>query len=129
MIQELIDTESNYVGVLHVLQDSFMIPMSKVLSKEILDKIFPCIPELVGIHDHFLARLREATALSPTVRLSDVFLEARKPFLVYAHYCSSLSNPKDMLDGISRENPEFKQLLKVSKFILDQNIAYLLGKK
>lgn len=117
VIRELIDTETNYLGVLKALRDIFMAPMSAALSEDQLRTIFPRIKELVQIHDLFLDRLREATSASPTVKLSQVLLEARKPFLLYGEYCSCITNAVDTLRGLTRKNPEMEQMVHVSKVL------------
>lgn len=43
VIRELIDTESNYLDVLHALKYKFMQPMEKLLSREELKMIYPKI--------------------------------------------------------------------------------------
>lgn len=43
VIRELLDTESNYLDVLHALKDKFMLPMEKMLSREELKQIYPKI--------------------------------------------------------------------------------------
>lgn len=117
VIRELIDTETNYLGVLKALRDIFMVPMAAALSEDKLRIIFPRIRDLYDIHDRFLDRLREATSSSPTVKLSQVLLEARKPFLLYGEYCSCITNAIDTLRGLTRKNPEIEQMVYVSKVL------------
>lgn len=114
MIRELVDTEANYLGVLHGLRDTFMTPMSNLLGEDELNKIFPCIRKLVDIHERFLEKLRDATSKSPTIEISDAVLEVRRPFLLYGEYFSRISNSLETLQGVTRENPDFKALLNVS---------------
>lgn len=125
MIRELIDTENNYLKVLKALRDKFMAPMESVLSEDLLRIIFPRIKQLVQIHELFLDRLREATATSPTVKLSQVLLEARKPFLLYGEYCSCITNAVDTLRGLISKNPEIQQLVHVSKRLGDTIMMFL----
>lgn len=95
-----------------------MKPMSAVLSKDALRKIFPCIQELVEIHEQLLGRLREATSMFPSVQISEAVLEVRIPFLVYGEYLSGISNPLETIQGVVREYPECKRILDVSIFLI-----------
>lgn len=59
-IYEFILTESNHCQVLKVIQKIFIEGMFKYLSlpKEIVDRIFPFIDELIDLHFRFLEELR-----------------------------------------------------------------------
>lgn len=115
VIRELVDTETNYLAVLKALRDVFMTPLTGTLPDDKLRVIFPCIIELVNIHDRFLERLREATSINPSFKLSQVLLEARKPFLLYGEYCSCITVAVDTLRGLCRKNPEIEQMVHVSR--------------
>ena len=59
-IYEVIITESNHCQVLKVIQKIFVEGMYKYLnlSKEVVDRIFPCIDKMIEIHMAFLEELR-----------------------------------------------------------------------
>lgn len=98
-----------------------MAPMATVVTEDILRTIFPRIKDLVEIHDGFLDKLRDATSASPSMKLSQVLLESRKPFLMYGEYCSCITNAVDTLRGLTRKKPEFEQLVHVSKELYYQS--------
>lgn len=97
---------------------TFRTPMAALLSKDDLRAIFPRIEDLCKIHEHFLDRLRDATSASPTVKLSEVLLEVRAPFLVYGEYCSSITNAVEVLRTVTKKNAAVDQLVLVSGYEL-----------
>ncbi|XP_065082479.1 protein vav isoform X3 [Ochlerotatus camptorhynchus] len=111
VIKELVDTETNYLDALLALKYKFMQPLERVLAKDVLRIIFPCIKELVDIHEKFLAKLRETVAVDSKLKLSVVFLEFREPFLIYGDYCSSMTNATDMLREVCKKSSNVEQIV------------------
>lgn len=97
------------------LKYKFMQPLERALTKEVLRIIFPCIKELVDIHEKFLAKLKEAVAVDSKLKLSVVFLEFREPFLIYGDYCSSMTNATDMLREVCKKSSNVEQIVNVRK--------------
>lgn len=115
VIKELVDTETNYLDALMALKYKFMQPLERALTKEVLRIIFPCIKELVDIHEKFLAKLKEAVAVDSKLKLSVVFLEFREPFLIYGDYCSSMTNATDMLREVCKKSSNVEQIVNQSQ--------------
>lgn len=111
MIRELIDTEANYLEVLHALKTKFMTPMEKQLSHDEIKILFPKIRELVEIHGKFLERLKDASRPNAKCKLSQVFLEFREPFLIYGDYCSNMTCSTDTLRDVCARNASIEQLV------------------
>ncbi|KAL9881636.1 protein vav isoform X2 [Glossina fuscipes] len=113
VIRELIDTESNYLDVLNALKTKFMAPLERYLNPEELRQIFPRIKELADIHTKFLDKLRDSLQPHAKVKMSQVFLEFREPFLIYGEYCSCLLGAIDYLADICKKNQIIDQLVQV----------------
>uniref|UniRef100_A0A1B0FIB5 Protein vav n=1 Tax=Glossina morsitans morsitans TaxID=37546 RepID=A0A1B0FIB5_GLOMM len=113
VIRELIDTESNYLDVLNALKTKFMAPLERYLNPEELRQIFPRIKELADIHTKFLDKLRDSLQSHAKVKMSQVFLEFREPFLIYGEYCSCLLGAIDYLADICKKNQIIDQLVQV----------------
>ncbi|XP_055613942.1 protein vav isoform X2 [Uranotaenia lowii] len=111
VIKELVDTETNYLEALMALKYKFMQPLERVLSKEAIRIVFPCIKELVDIHEKFLDKLREAVQPDSKSKLSSVFLEFREPFLIYGDYCSSMTGATDMLRDVCKKMSNVEQII------------------
>ncbi|XP_055534796.1 protein vav isoform X3 [Wyeomyia smithii] len=111
VIKELIDTESNYLDALMALKYKFMQPLERILPKEVIRCIFPCIKELVDIHEKFLTNLRECLQPNSKIKLSTVFLEFREPFLLYGDYCSSMTSATDTLRDICKKSDNVEQIV------------------
>uniref|UniRef100_A0A2M4AW53 Putative rho guanine nucleotide exchange factor vav3 n=2 Tax=Anopheles triannulatus TaxID=58253 RepID=A0A2M4AW53_9DIPT len=114
VIKELLDTEKNYLEALNALKLVFMKPLEKLLSKEDIRAIFPCIKELVEIHSKFLERLHEACSPGAKLKLSATFLEFREPFLIYGEYCSSMTSAVDTLREVCKKASIVEQTVVVS---------------
>ncbi|XP_053666591.1 protein vav [Anopheles marshallii] len=109
VIKELLDTEKNYLEALNALKYVFMQPLEKLLSKEDIRAIFPCIRELVEIHNKFLDRLHEAVCPGSKLKLSTTFLEFREPFLIYGEYCSSMTSAVETLREVCKKSNTVEQ--------------------
>lgn len=74
---------------------------------------FVFLKDLAEIHSKFLDKLREAVLPNTKVKLSQVFLDFREPFLIYGEYCSNLINAIDALGDICKRNSLIEQLVQV----------------
>lgn len=63
-----------------------------------------CFQELHEIHKDFLQDLLKACSQYSSLSLSDVFLEWRDKFLVYADYCANLTTAQDRIQEICNQN-------------------------
>ncbi|XP_055630616.1 protein vav isoform X2 [Toxorhynchites rutilus septentrionalis] len=111
VIKELVDTETNYLEALNALKYKFLQPLERILSKDIIVVIFPCIKELADIHEKFLEKLQEAAMVNSKAKLSTVFLEFREPFLIYGDYCSSMTSATDTLRDVCKKSSEVDQII------------------
>ena len=77
-IYEFIVTESNHCQVLKVIQKIFVEGMYKYLNmpRDIVERIFPCVDELIDIHFRFLEQLRIRQSESPIVEtIADILIQ------------------------------------------------------
>ncbi|KPU72665.1 uncharacterized protein Dana_GF15994, isoform B [Drosophila ananassae] len=123
VIRELIDTESNYLDVLNALKTKFMLPLERHLNQDELKAIFPRIRELADIHTNFLHKLRESLTPNAKIKMAQVFMEFREPFLIYGEYCSCLLGAIDNLADVCKKNQIIDQL--VQKCERDYNVGKL----
>ncbi|KMZ10594.1 protein vav isoform X1 [Drosophila simulans] len=123
VIRELIDTESNYLDVLTALKTKFMGPLERHLNQDELRLIFPRIRELADIHTKFLDKLRESLTPNAKVKMAQVFLDFREPFLIYGEFCSLLLGAIDYLADVCKKNQIIDQL--VQKCERDYNVGKL----
>jgi guanine nucleotide exchange factor VAV len=92
-----------------------MQPLEKLLSKDEIKIIFPRIKDLADIHKKFLEKLKDAVSPSPKIKLSQVFLEFREPFLIYGDYCSNMTNATDTLRDVCKKSTIIEQQVLVSE--------------
>lgn len=90
VVDELVQTEKNYVDVLATLFRCFMRPLSHVMKPEDFNIVFSGIKELSVIHRGFQNQLRKAVIPGSPIQLSDVFIAEKEKFLVYGEYCANL---------------------------------------
>lgn len=70
--------------------------------------------ELADIHTKFLDKLRESLLLNAKMKMSQVFLEFREPFLIYGEYCSCLLGAIDYLGDVCKKNQIIEKLVQVN---------------
>lgn len=113
VINELVETEKNFLLVLKALRYKFMQPMEKLLKGD-TPIIFPRIRELLDLHQDLYDRFIEATKPHPKVKLSSVFIDFRERFLIYGDYCSKLTLATDTLREVCKTDSEINELVNVS---------------
>ncbi|VVC33602.1 Hypothetical protein CINCED_3A016799 [Cinara cedri] len=104
VINELVETEKNYVDVLQTLLKCFIKPLSKIMKEDDFFTIFQGIKELYEVHKDFHHDLIKACSSYSTLRLSDVFLNWKDKFLVYADYCANLTTAQDRIQDVCSQN-------------------------
>ncbi|XP_050546450.1 protein vav [Daktulosphaira vitifoliae] len=104
VINELVETEKNYVDVLQTLIKCFIKPLSKIMKDNDFSVIFQGVKELYEIHKEFHQDLMKACSQFSSLRLSDVFLNWKDKFLVYADYCANLTTAQDRIQDLCNHN-------------------------
>ena len=120
-IYELIVTESNHCQVLKVIQKIFVECMYKHLnmSKEIVDRIFPCLDELIDLHFKFLTDLRIRQAEGNVVEtVADILVEqfsgesAFKWKDAYGTFCSQHNEAVTLYKEMVKNDRRFQQFVR-----------------
>ncbi|XP_071447669.1 protein vav isoform X2 [Hetaerina americana] len=118
VINELVETEGNYIQVLATVLHHFKRPLSSVLREEDSAIIFAGIKELSEIHTGFHDQLRIACGFSSPdgnvlthkeLRLGDVFMTWREKFLMYGDYCTNLPKAQELLQSICSRSESINQ--------------------
>ncbi|KAK8396713.1 hypothetical protein O3P69_005000 [Scylla paramamosain] len=111
-LQELVETEHNYVEALNMLCRKFLEPLRRVLNEEQIKKIFGKIPELSTIHQVLHKGLKEAQNNNSAGKtIADVFLENQERLIIYAEYCANLAAAQQELEDVMNNNEEAKNLI------------------
>lgn len=109
VINELVETEKNYVDVLSTLNRCFLRPLANALKEDDFRIIFFGIKELCEIHAGFHSQLRKAVAPGSLCRLSEVFLNWREKFLIYGDYCANLTAAQACIQDVCSRNDAINQ--------------------
>ncbi|KAG7304527.1 hypothetical protein JYU34_011476 [Plutella xylostella] len=128
VFMELLQTESNYVGILHTIVTLFKQPLEEMAEedcangKEIallnnteLKIIFGNLPPIYELHQRMLEELRYAAAhWSEETSIGRLMLR-HTPDMVRAYppFVNFFENTKEMLHSCDRENPRFHAFLKI----------------
>lgn len=107
VINELVETEKNYIDVLSTLQRCFIRPLATVLKEEEIKTIFGGIKELYEIHVGFHSQLTKAVTRGTHYRLSEAFLNWREKFLTYGDYCANLTLAQGKIQELSARDDIF----------------------
>ncbi|KZC06654.1 Protein ECT2, partial [Dufourea novaeangliae] len=119
---ELVQTESNYVGILSTIMTLFKSPLEDLIdtSGELLNGteakiIFGNFPPIYEVHKKMLEELRySATHWMEDISIGNIFLKFA-PDLVKAYppYVNFFENTKEMLDQCDQNKPRFHAFLKI----------------
>ncbi|XP_032670803.1 protein ECT2-like isoform X3 [Odontomachus brunneus] len=119
---ELVETESNYVGILNTIMTLFKLPLENLIGKngkELLNSteariIFGNFPPIYDVHKQLLESLRYSAAhWTEDISIGKIFLKF-EPDLVKAYppYVNFFENTKQMLDQCDQNKPRFHAFLK-----------------
>ncbi|KAJ8940320.1 hypothetical protein NQ318_014395 [Aromia moschata] len=122
VIDELLDTEKNYVDVLNKLVNNFMHPLTNQMKPEEHHTVFFKIKELRDIHSEFLHELLKIRN-NPMIKLSNIFMRWRERFLVYGLYCANLTKARTILQELCDTDEIFNQaVIKYEKKIITEGL-------
>ena len=94
-LKELVETEAKYLEVLNMLKKHFInSPRLNPLKENDRAAIFMNIPQLIDLHQLFHSQIVDYVSKhiqgQRKVPLGAIFLEQKKQFLIYSHYCCAL---------------------------------------
>ncbi|XP_020288893.1 protein ECT2-like isoform X5 [Pseudomyrmex gracilis] len=138
---ELVETESNYVGILNTIMTLFKLPLENLIGKsgkELLNStevkiIFGNFPPIYDVHKQLLEALHYSAAnWTEDISIGKIFLKF-EPDLVKAYppYVNFFENTKQMLEECDQNKPRFHAFLKNCQTIPDcgrQSLKELLIK-
>ncbi|KAK7078489.1 hypothetical protein SK128_023086 [Halocaridina rubra] len=102
-LQELVETEGNYVQALEMIASEFYRPLKGLINEEQCRKIFSTIPEMAKTHYIIHQGLRKAQN-SSNYTVSQVFLNNQEKLLIYGEYCANLSLAQQELEDLMNNN-------------------------
>ncbi|ROT82142.1 Guanine nucleotide exchange factor VAV2 [Penaeus vannamei] len=108
-LQELIETENNYVEALEMLTNKFLRPLRELIEESQIVKIFSKIPELAKIHRILHQGLKKAQNNPHAYSVSQVFLDNQEKLLVYGEYCANLTSAQQELEDTMKNNDAARQ--------------------
>ncbi|XP_039745490.1 protein ECT2 isoform X2 [Pararge aegeria] len=128
VFMELLQTESNYVGILHTIVNMFKQPLEEMaeddtsngktqalLNNTELKIIFGNLPPIYELHQRMLEELHYAQAhWSEEVSIGRLVLHYTPDMVkAYPPFVNFFENTKEMLQQCDRENPRFHAFLKI----------------
>lgn len=117
-IEEIVETEKNYVEALEMINSKFMKPLKEcrdILSPDNCDKIFMGNEKLLSIHREFLELLKRASnrrADGSLLTIPDCFITFKEKFLFYGEFCSNLTNSQELLFRLCQESDSLQMKIK-----------------
>ncbi|XP_046967578.1 protein ECT2 isoform X5 [Vanessa cardui] len=128
VFMELLQTESNYVGILHTIVNMFKQPLEEMAEEDTsngknqallnnteLKIIFGNLPPIYELHQRMLEELHYAQAhWSEEVSIGRLVLKYTPDMVkAYPPFVNFFENTKEMLQQCDRENPRFHAFLKI----------------
>ncbi|XP_066961659.1 protein vav-like isoform X3 [Macrobrachium rosenbergii] len=107
-LEELVETEHNYVDALEMLTNQFYRPLREVIGEEQCKRIFSTIPKMVRIHKILHQGLKKAQNNPANYSVSQVFLTNQEELLIYGEYCANLSIAQQELEDLMNNNDSAK---------------------
>ncbi|CAK8674387.1 unnamed protein product [Clavelina lepadiformis] len=106
-INEIAETESNYVQHLEMMLKKFVEPLRKVLEPKDIKIIFINYDQLLPVHQDFLKSIQKEKAEN-SGKMSQAFLSFKDRFLLYGTYCSRLTDAQEHLKEVMSGNESIK---------------------
>ena len=104
-LKELVETEAKYLEVLNMLKKHFIKAPHLNLKENDRAAIFMNIPKLIELHSGFHTQILDYVSKhiqqQRKVPLGAIFLEQKKQFLIYSHYCCDLPKGKKVCVTLS----------------------------
>ena len=115
ILEELIETERNYLSDLEVIINVFYIPLQEksLLAKEQMYKLFSNIQDIYNtVNVNFLKELEDLKNEKSTESVGSILCKFANLFKLYAAYCSNQPIVRDSIETFKQENEEFASFLK-----------------
>ncbi|XP_052222182.1 guanine nucleotide exchange factor VAV2-like isoform X3 [Dreissena polymorpha] len=112
-IQEMCDTEKNYVDALTMIVTKFIGPLANTITASDKNTIFSSIDKMLEVHKGFYSDLSQACAndkrtTSEKPRIHEVFLKWKPHLLLYGDYCSNLPKAQETIEKLTKTNEAVK---------------------
>ncbi|XP_035217532.1 rho guanine nucleotide exchange factor 18-like isoform X4 [Stegodyphus dumicola] len=123
-IHELIITEKHHCLTLQIMQKVYSQGMMKELNapRELVEKLFPCLGELLELHRTFLSKLRERQNEGPVIEniadiLEDQFHDqkAEQMKIAYGQFCSQHMESLNLYKEMLKSDRKFQNFIKKCK--------------
>ncbi|HLD77902.1 MAG TPA: RhoGEF domain-containing protein, partial [archaeon] len=114
VINEIINTERDYLRDIRTLVESYRMPLEAVLERQQVQYLFSNVAILSHVNEELLQSLVAVTA-DPSSPLIGIAFEKMVPYLkMYANYCANQSTSRQTVNELLQTNPKFKEFLEKS---------------
>lgn len=114
VINEIINTERDYLRDIRTLVESYRKPLEAVLERQQVQYLFSNVAILAHVNEELLQSLVEVTA-NPSSPLIGIAFEKMVPYLkMYANYCANQSTSRQTVNELLQTNAKFKEFLEKS---------------
>ncbi|WFD36229.1 hypothetical protein MCUN1_003107 [Malassezia cuniculi] len=113
IIAELVESEQRYVGGLRHIHDQFYQPMSSMLPRPTVSRIFGNFADILQVSKELLGRLESRASARPDASelIGDVLLPIVPFFKVYTLFVKNFSAALQCIDDERRRNERFERIL------------------
>ncbi|GAM23427.1 hypothetical protein SAMD00019534_066020 [Acytostelium subglobosum LB1] len=127
VINELINTEKDYVDDLDLIINVIMMPLrdNKILSDKDINIIFSNIQVLLGVNQAMLENLVKTAKVNDGISMGPCFNLLADFLKVYSTYCSNHQNSTQHLAACIKKHAHFKQYLEEKQALPECRMIHL----
>ena len=104
LIDEIFETEKNYVQLLETIISHFYDKLSPFVKMQDIRTIFHNIKDLKRIHEKLLQRLKLSLDKNAGNKIGECFLKTKESFYEYGPYCANLDLSSKRLDELCTDS-------------------------
>jgi hypothetical protein len=112
LIQELIQSEENYIGTLRVIEENIREPASGIIGQELAGRLFP-VASLLRLNEALLQELRTASARQ---QFGSSILVIIHYFKLYIEFFQNYMANEECLRRLIRENKRFRTFVEARNY-------------
>jgi hypothetical protein len=119
IIEELLQTERNYLSALKDLIKNYLEPLSSIIDETEIQTLFCNIKQIYKVNSHFLLDLEKEYEKFPNAMISEVLVTHFKHFVIYKDYINNLQKSNELHITLLSKNKKYQT------FFYQKNLSFI----